>query len=84
MPVRRYRMRYEIERPTVYRQERLVDHLWLPMPREWDGRGTSAVKFVRAYPAGYERLELAGNQVLHWADVPALCASGDCVFGVEF
>ncbi|HIP97482.1 MAG TPA: transglutaminase domain-containing protein, partial [Anaerolineae bacterium] len=84
MPTRRYRMRYEIERPTVYRQERLVDHLWLPVPREWDGQGTSAVEFVRAYPAGYELLEPAGNRVLHWADVPALCASGDCVFGVEF
>ena len=84
VPVRRYRMSYEIERPTVYRRERMVDHLWLPVPRDWDGQGTFDVEFVRAYPDGYELLHLAGNQVLHWTDVPTLCASGDCVFGVEF
>ncbi|MDY7042093.1 MAG: hypothetical protein SVX38_14645, partial [Chloroflexota bacterium] len=84
LPVRRYRMQYEIERPTVYRNDEVVDHLWLPVPRDWDGQGTFDAEFVRAYPEGYELLDLAGNQVLYWADVPALCASGDCLFGVEF
>jgi len=84
VPARRYRMRYEIERPAVYRKEQMVNHLWLPVPRDWDGQGTFDAEFVRAYPDGYELLDLAGNQVVHWADVPALCASGDCVFGVEF
>ena len=83
-PGRAYEMRYEIEHPTVFGQQTLVDQLWMPLPNS-DGDGTGAFELIDVYPEGYQILDIGeANQAAYWGDVPDLCGQTDCRFGMTF
>jgi hypothetical protein len=83
-PLRRYRMTYEIEHPTVLGQQTMVERLWMPLPNT-EGDGTRAFELIEIYPAGYEVLEVGeANRAVYWEGVPDLCQQSDCRFGYRF
>jgi transglutaminase-like putative cysteine protease len=82
--VRRYRMQYEIEHPTVLGQQTMVEKLWIPLPNT-EGDGTRDLELLEVYPEGYEILDIGqANRAVYWDDVPTLCQQGDCRFGIRF
>ena len=82
--IRRYRMQYEIEHPTVLGQQTMVEKLWIPLPNT-EGDGTRDFELLAVYPEGYEILDIGqANQAVYWDDIPTLCQQGDCHFGIRF
>jgi transglutaminase-like putative cysteine protease len=83
-PARRLEMIYQIEHPTVFGQEALVEQLWIPLPND-DGDGTRDVELLEVYPEGHELQDIGeANRAAYWDDVPDLCARTDCRFGIRF